>query len=123
MVKNSHAKRTRPSAFQRPLPLLTPGRRRTTLQRGLLPISVASNLSLLGFFKYGEFLAFNDAALAESIGMSDTGIENVFNVTLPLGILFIKPSGPVCHNILHRHARVVDTVLEYNVLASTRAKN
>ena len=47
-----------------------------------------SNLSLLGFFKYFNFLTFNYTALMESLGLTGMGYDNVFKVTLPLGISF-----------------------------------
>jgi alginate O-acetyltransferase complex protein AlgI len=47
-----------------------------------------SNLSLLGFFKYANFLTFNYTALVESLGLTGMGLENVLKVTLPLGISF-----------------------------------
>ncbi len=78
----------RPASWRAPIPLLTPGQTRTTAQRWVLAISMLSNLSLLGFFKYFNFLTFNYTALVESLGLTGMGLENVLRVTLPLGISF-----------------------------------
>lgn len=44
--------RLRPSAWREPIPLLPPGQPRARSQRWVLALSMISNLSLLGFFKY-----------------------------------------------------------------------
>ena len=51
-------------------------------------ISVISNLSLLGFFKYFNFAVDNYNALATTLGLGGAGIDSVLRVTLPLGISF-----------------------------------
>lgn len=76
------------SSWGGPIPVLPPGQPRTKRQRWLLTISMVSNLSLLGFFKYANFLAFNYTALVTSLGLADLGFESVLKVTLPLGISF-----------------------------------
>ncbi len=78
----------RPSTWRAPIPLLSPGQPRTKRQRSVLAISMISNLSLLGFFKYANFLTVNYTALVESLGLTGMGLDNVFKVTLPLGISF-----------------------------------
>ncbi|MBL7039407.1 MAG: MBOAT family protein [Pirellulaceae bacterium] len=78
----------RPSMWRSPIPKLPPGAPRTKLQRWVLAISIVSNLSLLGFFKYINFFTFNYTALVESVGLTGMGIEDVLKVTLPLGISF-----------------------------------
>ncbi len=78
----------RPSTWRGPVPKLPPDAPRSTLQRWGLAISIVSNLSLLGFFKYVNFFAFNYTALVESVGLTGMGMENVLKVTLPLGISF-----------------------------------
>ncbi|MBM4090073.1 MAG: MBOAT family protein [Planctomycetes bacterium] len=80
--------RSRPSTWRDPIPLLAPGQRRTRLQRWALTTSMISNLSLLGFFKYFNFLTINYTAMVESLGLTGLGLENVLQVTLPLGISF-----------------------------------
>jgi len=78
----------RPSTWCAPIPRLPPGLPRSKLQRWALTISIVSNLSLLGFFKYVNFFTVNYTALVESVGLTGMGIENVLKVTLPLGISF-----------------------------------
>ena len=55
---------------------------------GLL-ISIAANLSILGFFKYGNFFAENVSILARSIGLGEIILPEFFNkIVLPIGISF-----------------------------------
>ena len=55
---------------------------------GLL-ISIAANLSILGFFKYGNFFADNVSILARSIGLGEIVLPDFFNkIVLPIGISF-----------------------------------
>ena len=65
---------------------LEAGGHRSRLQRGALAVSICSNLSLLGFFKYFNFAVENIDALAQWLGWPGLGI--VLRVTLPLGISF-----------------------------------
>jgi alginate O-acetyltransferase complex protein AlgI len=78
----------RRSAWHVPIASLPPGSPRTSRQRWVLAISMGSNLSLLGFFKYFNFLTANYTALVESLGLTGMGLENTLQVTLPLGISF-----------------------------------
>jgi len=80
--------RLHPASWREPIPVLDPSRPRSTHQRSILAISVISNLSLLGFFKYATFLTFNYTAVVETLGLSGLGLERVLQVTLPLGISF-----------------------------------
>jgi alginate O-acetyltransferase complex protein AlgI len=66
-----------PSETRRPLPA-----------RLALVASIASNLSLLGFFKYYNFGAENVSALAAWLGLPALGLDTALRVTLPLGISF-----------------------------------
>ena len=55
---------------------------------GLL-ISIVANLSILGFFKYGNFFAENVSILARSIGLGEIALPEFFNkIILPIGISF-----------------------------------
>ena len=55
---------------------------------GLL-ISIVANLSILGFFKYGNFFAENVSILARSIGLGEIILPEFFNkIILPIGISF-----------------------------------
>jgi alginate O-acetyltransferase complex protein AlgI len=71
-----------------PVPLLTPGGVRTRQQRIALIVTISSNLSLLGFFKYFNFATESWTALMTMLGLPDLGFDLAFKITLPLGISF-----------------------------------
>lgn len=71
-----------------PVAVLSKEVQRTRTQRIALIVSIVSNLSLLGFFKYFNFAVENYNGLIALFGLSGFGIENVLRVTLPLGISF-----------------------------------
>jgi alginate O-acetyltransferase complex protein AlgI len=75
-------------AWKGPVPLLTPGGVRTRAQRLALLVTLGSNLSLLGFFKYFNFATENWTALMTTLGLPDLGFDLAFKITLPLGISF-----------------------------------
>jgi alginate O-acetyltransferase complex protein AlgI len=72
----------------KPLALLSKDQPRSRIQRWALTISIVSNLSLLGFFKYFNFAVENYNTLFSAIGLAELGLENVMWITLPLGISF-----------------------------------
>ncbi len=55
-------------------------------RRGFLILSLATNLGILGYFKYGEFLLQNFTALMASLGVAYQAPE--WNIVLPVGISF-----------------------------------
>ncbi len=55
-------------------------------RRFFLILSMATNLGILGYFKYGEFLLQNFSTLMESIGITYQAPE--WNIILPIGISF-----------------------------------
>ncbi len=57
-------------------------------QRLALTISICSNLSLLGFFKYFNFSVESYNGLLAAAGLGELGFDSVLRVTLPLGISF-----------------------------------
>jgi alginate O-acetyltransferase complex protein AlgI len=63
----------------------TPRSRRAKI---ILIISVCTNLSLLGFFKYFNFGVENYDRLIEWIGLPQLQLDTALRVTLPLGISF-----------------------------------
>lgn len=67
---------------------LDPAGARARGQRVAVGISVATNLALLGFFKYFNFAVESYNALLVSVGLADLGMETALRVTLPLGISF-----------------------------------
>ena len=62
-----------------------PRSRRATI---ILAISIVTNLSLLGFFKYFNFGVENYDALIAWIGLPELRLDTALRVTLPLGISF-----------------------------------
>lgn len=67
---------------------LEPGGPRSRGQRLAVGVSVATNLALLGFFKYFNFVVESYDALLASVGLAELGLETTLRVTLPLGISF-----------------------------------
>lgn len=61
---------------------------RTRRQRRALMVSILSNLSLLGFFKYFDFAVANYNALMAALGLDAAVWHTALHVTLPLGISF-----------------------------------
>lgn len=61
---------------------------RSTKQKWAVAISVISNLSLLGFFKYGNFGLENWNLLMESLSLTDSWLLPSLHIVLPLGISF-----------------------------------
>ncbi len=76
------------SGWGRPVPEPIPGTPRSRTRRLALAASIVSNLSLLGFFKYFTFAAGNYNVLLGSLGLEAGQWEQVWRVTLPLGISF-----------------------------------
>ncbi len=72
---------------KREIQALAPGAR-SRRQRIALAISICSNLSLLGFFKYFNFTVDSYNALLAAAGLAELGFDSVLRVTLPLGISF-----------------------------------
>ncbi len=78
----------RQSPFQEgEIAALPPGAR-DRRQRIALAVSIASNLSLLGFFKYFNFAVDSYNSLLAAAGLAEMGLDSVLRVTLPLGISF-----------------------------------
>ena len=77
-----------PSSRSGPIRALTPERPRTRAQRVALTVSIVSNLSLLGFFKYFNFTVDNFDAIVTWLGMPDLRLDRAISVVLPLGISF-----------------------------------
>ena len=65
-----------------------PGSVRSRHQKAALAVSIFTNLSLLGFFKYFNFGIDSFNALATSLGAPDWQWDTFFRITLPLGISF-----------------------------------
>lgn len=61
---------------------------RTRAQRTAVTVSVVTNLSLLGFFKYFNFGVDSYNALVTTLGIDAWELDTLLRVTLPLGISF-----------------------------------
>jgi alginate O-acetyltransferase complex protein AlgI len=69
------------------LPFLPKGEPRTRAQKAALTVSIVSNLSILGFFKYFDFAASNVNALGAALGWSGETLR-LLHLALPIGISF-----------------------------------
>jgi len=67
---------------------LEPGSPRSRSQKTALIISMITNLSLLGFFKYFNFATDNYDAIVNAIGLPGLQLDLAMRITLPLGISF-----------------------------------
>ena len=74
-------------SWREPIQALPKDGGRTRAQRIALVVSISSNLSLLGFFKYFNLGVDSFNGLVETFGMGDLAL-NAIRVTLPLGISF-----------------------------------
>ena len=68
--------------------LVIANERRGWRRKLALAMSIASNLSLLGFFKYFNFALDSYNALLATAGLAELGFDSALRVTLPLGISF-----------------------------------
>jgi len=71
-----------------PVRELAPDGPRSRRQKIALAISIVTNLSLLGFFKYFNFAVENYDSLLAFLGLEALQLETTIRVTLPLGISF-----------------------------------
>jgi alginate O-acetyltransferase complex protein AlgI len=74
--------------FGRGVAALDPDAPRSRRQRAAVTISIVSNLSILGFFKYFHFGVDSWNALAAATGAGGATFDTALAVTLPLGISF-----------------------------------
>ena len=65
-----------------------PGEARTARDRWVLGVSIASNLGLLGLFKYLGFGVETAVAILEGLGASPAFTQGTLQIALPLGISF-----------------------------------
>ena len=76
------------ASWSKPIEGLPVGGERSRGQRIALAVSICSNLSLLGFFKYFNFATDVYDSLAAAAGLAEMRLDVVLRVTLPLGISF-----------------------------------
>ncbi len=74
--------------FSKPIEALEKDKPRARFQKIALTISICSNLSLLGFFKYFNFSVDNYNVLIAMMGIETWQVQGLFRVILPLGISF-----------------------------------
>jgi alginate O-acetyltransferase complex protein AlgI len=74
--------------WREPIERLEKGGPRTGAQKAAVAVSVISNLSLLGFFKYFNFAVDNFNVLVTTLGLGDWQLDSVMRIALPLGISF-----------------------------------
>src|SRR5262245_16946875 len=101
-------------AWREPVPLLTPGGMRTRTQRIALAVTLSSNLSLLGFFKYFNFATESWTALMTELGLPDRGFDHAFRIILPLGISFYTfHSMSYAIDVYRGHARAIRNFVDF----------
>ena len=72
----------------KPIETLPKGGERSRAQRLAVAVSVATNLGLLGFFKYFNFAVDSYNAALSAAGLGGLELDTVLRVALPLGISF-----------------------------------
>ncbi|NQZ70064.1 MAG: MBOAT family protein [Lentisphaeria bacterium] len=75
-------------AWKEPVTLLEKGGSRLRSQKVAMIISIVSNLTLLGFFKYFNFGIDSYNLAMQGLGMADSQFDIFYRITLPLGISF-----------------------------------
>lgn len=83
-------------------------------RRFFLTISVVTNLSLLGFFKYFNFAYENFQLLFELLGISTHTGSGMLRVTLPLGISFYTfQSMSYTIDVYRRQAKAINSLVDF----------
>ena len=101
-------------AWSGPVRALEPGQSRTRAQRLALIASIASNLSLLGFFKYFNFAADNFDTIVTWLGIPELRLDRAINVILPLGISFYTfQSMSYTIDVYRGHARPLRNFIDF----------
>ena len=94
-----------------PLPPDTP---RTRAQKTAVAVSVITNLSLLGFFKYFNFAVDNYDSLIGILGLEGFRLDLAIRITLPLGISFYTfQSMSYTIDVYRGHARVLHNFIDF----------
>jgi alginate O-acetyltransferase complex protein AlgI len=88
-------------------------------RRAWLILSMASNLSLLGFFKYFNFSLDSANSFLEAVGLGHLQLEVALRVALPLGISFYTfQSMSYCIDIYRGQARPLASFLDFALFVS-----
>ncbi|HEX9726079.1 MAG TPA: MBOAT family protein [Vicinamibacteria bacterium] len=100
--------------WKSPIEQLEPGTTRTPAQRRAVILSIVTNLSLLGFFKYFNFATDNFDAIAGWLGLPGLQIERAITVVLPLGISFYTfQSMSYTIDVYRGHARALRNFVDF----------
>lgn len=93
---------------------LPTGKPRSRAQKTALIISIITNLSLLGFFKYFNFAAENYDALLTALGLHGLQLDTALRITLPLGISFYTfQSMSYSIDVYRGHARALGNFIDF----------
>jgi alginate O-acetyltransferase complex protein AlgI len=94
-------------------------REEPAMARAALVVSICSNLSLLGFFKYFNFGVENLNALAAATGLEALQLDTAFRVTLPLGISFYTfQSMSYAIDVYRRRSAAIRNVIDFACFVS-----
>ena len=97
-----------------PIRQLRPETPRTRSQRFAVGVSIVSNLSLLGFFKYFNFAAENFDAVVTWLDLPELQLHSALTVVLPLGISFYTfQSMSYTIDVYRGHARVLGNFIDF----------
>ncbi len=101
------------------VPLLPEGGPRGRRERLAVAISVISNLSLLGFFKYFNFAVDSWNGVAGALGLDSAVVASAIRVTLPLGISFYTfQSMSYAIDVYRGHARALRNFVDFACFVS-----
>jgi len=99
--------------------VVDPDRKRSRRATVILTISIVTNLSILGFFKYFNFGVDNYDALVDWIGMPELRLDTALRVTLPLGISFYTfESMSYVIDVYRGHARAITNPVDFSAFVS-----
>lgn len=99
---------------KKPIVRLEKGRKRTRIQKAALIVSIITNLSILGFFKYLNFGINNYNLLVGIFGLESLKWNTTLNIILPLGISFYTfQSMSYTFDIYLGHTKATRNYLDY----------
>lgn len=101
-------------AWGTPIEPLAVNGERSRSQRIALFVSICSNLTLLGFFKYFNFGVASYNSLVQALGLENLNLDLAFHVTLPLGISFYTfQSMSYSIDVYRGHARAIRQPIDF----------
>jgi alginate O-acetyltransferase complex protein AlgI len=99
--------------------VIDPAKPRSRRAKIILAISIVTNLSLLGFFKYFNFGVENYDALISWIGLPELRLDTALRVTLPLGISFYTfESMSYVIDVYRGQARAIRNIVDFAAFVS-----